>query len=233
MNDRLEISALEQLALEFRRIAAESPAPSRRRRLMPRSAIAVTAAITIAATAGAATQLIETGPPVPPAPVADFTADQRPLAGSERVSGVQTADPIGGLPWGLRLYRSESGDPCVIVGRLRDGQVGLLTGNTFRALPLSGPGNCVHFEGRDRPLSMGTRSFPPGDAPERTAIYGVASRLVTKIVLISGIETRTLVPDKDGAYLAVFRGAPMVTRIVYFADGSKDILKPPSFTPTR
>lgn len=227
MTQPLQIDALEDLALAFRRTAQRAPAKPRRTRAVRRPALAAAvASLTIAATATGTALVLTHGDPIRPAPLTDFTADQRPLLGSDHLSGVQTADPAGGAPWGLRVYRSETGDPCAIVGQLSDGKVGSVSQGTFHELPLSGPGTCVHFIGRERPLSMVTRRFVgPGEAP-RTAIYGIAGPLVTRIKLDNGTTTQTIVPAKDGAYLAVFEGHPNVIRTISFTDGTQDVLNP-------
>lgn len=227
MTDSLQIDALEDLALAFRRTAQRTPPISRRKRLLQRPALAAAlASLTIAATATGSALILSQGAPIHPAPLADFTADQRPLIGSDHVSGVHTADPAGGAPWGLRVYRSKTGDPCAIVGQLSGTALGSVTRNTFHELPLSGPGTCVHLLGRARPLSMGTRKFvAPGEAP-RTVIYGIAGPLVASIKLDNGTTKQTIVPGKDGAYLAVFEGYPNIVRTISFTDGTQDVLDP-------
>lgn len=70
---------------------------------------------------------------------------QGPTRGDPVVSDAilgRTADPNGGLAWGLRVVQTKHGLACVGVGRLRHGQIGMLGqdgsfGNDGRFHPLS------------------------------------------------------------------------------------------------
>ena len=48
--------------------------------------------------------MLRESPPIPEAPAGDFSADQQPLPQTARLAGVQTADPDGGIPWGVRVF---------------------------------------------------------------------------------------------------------------------------------
>jgi hypothetical protein len=235
MTAPLEIEALEQLALELRRASEASyQGRPRRWRLWPRRtfALAAVAALLGTAAAGAGVILIDDGPDVAPAPAGDFTADQQPLPATARLRGVLTADPGGGPPWGMRLYRSEGGKPCYVIGQVVRGRLGVVTDQTFHELPLRGPGTCVDADfDRQRPLSMQSRQFvAPGEQP-RTVLSGIAGPLVKEIELRIGTAQRTVSPDANGAYLAVFKGYPNITRIIRLHDGTQRVLEPPAEVP--
>ena len=226
MPDRMQIRALDDLAHEFRAAAARESRRRSRRRVRHPLALAALLSVSLAASAAGASLFLDRGDPIPPAPAGDFSADQQPLPGTAALTGVQTADPDGGPPWGVRVHRNAAGDPCFTVGQIVDGKFGAVANGTFRELPLRGPGSCVTLTGRERPLGMTEKRFVgPGELP-RTAIFGVAGPLVDGITLISGDERKTLTPGEAGAYLAVFDGYPTVTRIVHFTDGTRDVLTP-------
>ena len=79
-----------------------------------------------------------------PVPLLGWGA-QGPTRGDPVVSDAmvaRTADPRGGLPWGLRVVQTKRGVACVNVGRLSDGRIGMLGqdgsfGNDGRFHPLS------------------------------------------------------------------------------------------------
>jgi hypothetical protein len=229
MNQPLDIDALEDLAAQFRQLGNEAATNRhRRRRTIKRPTrpvlIAAVTAVVLTCTASAATLVLREGTPLPEAPAGDFTADQLPLPETSRLAGVQTTDPAGGAPWGVRVFSNAAGAHCFAPGRVVDGKLGVISGGVFRELPLRGPGTCVQFNGREVPLGMVARYYPPED---RTAIYGVASPLVTSIGFQTGIRSQTVIPDSDGAYIAVFEGEPHVRRIITLTDGTRQVLDPP------
>src|SRR5439155_1637813 len=50
----------------------------------------------------------------------------RIVPGTTRVLPVRAADPDGGPPWGLRVFRAKSGAFCVQTGRVVNGKLGVL-----------------------------------------------------------------------------------------------------------
>ena len=73
----------------------------------------------------------------------------RVIPGSARVVA-QAADPHGGLPWGLRTFRTTEGRTCLQVGRLQSGMIGEI-----------GRQGAWHNDGRFHPLALD--SGPPAD----------------------------------------------------------------------
>jgi hypothetical protein len=118
------MSAIDQLE-QMLRDAAERRAGARapRRRRSWRLIVVVAGASLLAGGAAlAATQLLSIGAPVP--------ASKQGLAaiepGTARLLSVRAADPDGGPPWGLRVFRSKSGLACIQVGRAYKGRLGVL-----------------------------------------------------------------------------------------------------------
>lgn len=239
MSDPLRVAALELLGLDLRAAAERQAArPTWRTRLRRhRPLVSVALAISVAGTAAAATTgLLPPGEPLQGAPAQDFSIQMRPLLGSDRLSGVRVDDPGAGLPWGLKVFSSQSGRQCVVMGRVQAGELGAVSTGTFQALPLSGPQQCADFDGRRRPIMLQQISANPAIAPDeqRTVLFGIASEIVTKVQLEHDTESRTLVPDSDRLLLAVFEGAPDIVTTVYFTDGTKDVLdrsRPPCTAP--
>jgi hypothetical protein len=145
------LRVLEELDAELVRIVEGSRPPSpRARATRSRSlAIAVTAALALAGVALAAGQLIGTGTPVEPIlgravfPNTATSGEGLPIPASVKLLPLATADPGGGLAWGMRVFDTTRGVGCVQVGRLLDGQLGVLgqdgafaDDGRFHALPL-------------------------------------------------------------------------------------------------
>lgn len=228
MSDRLNIDALEDLALEFRAAAQRERAARRlgafRLRAPRRGLVVVVAALALSGSALAAGGVLTMGDQMP-SDRAAFSADQRPLPSTARLAGVQVADPEGGLPWGLRLSHTPAGDPCVSLGRVYGGKVGTVQGGQFRELADFGPQNCTHLT-EERPLSLITAHLPNDGAP-RTVIHGVASKRIASIdVTLNDSKPVTLTPDRDGAFLLVAVGDPSMSYVVHHRDGTKDLLDP-------
>jgi hypothetical protein len=84
-------------------------------------------ALTIAGCAWGASRLLTGGivvtgfPPVSP-----NTGVGAPLPSSSAVLGLRVPDPVGGLPWGMRIVRTTRGEACLQVGRVLDGKVGVV-----------------------------------------------------------------------------------------------------------
>ncbi len=75
----------------------------------------------------AATGVILTGAPVPPAgPMSPVAGAGLPLPGQSRLLALRVPDPNGGLPWGMRVVRTTRGLVCVQIGRVQNGQLGEL-----------------------------------------------------------------------------------------------------------
>jgi hypothetical protein len=123
--------ALHQAAR--RRLAPEGrPAPAGRVRLgrvRRRSSLllAVVAVLGTCAIALAATGVIPTGAPVRPEELPNPNAGIGVSAPGGASGIVATAaDPEGGLPWGMRIVRTTRGETCLQIGRVQDGQLGVL-----------------------------------------------------------------------------------------------------------
>jgi hypothetical protein len=129
------------------------------RRAIPVGLLAATLALLVgAAVAIAITGVLAPGaavrPATPPAPSAGTGA---PLPGRSRLLA-QAPDPAGGPPWGMRLVHTTRGLQCIQLGRVQDGQLGLL-----------GTNGAFGDDGRFHPLppdvlGRGGQSFRGGQA---------------------------------------------------------------------
>lgn len=125
----------ELIAAAERRIAAHAGAQPRLAGgpRMPRSLVALAAAVgalVLAAVAFAA-GLISIGKPYrPPSYIHYDTVPSQglgvPIPGSVKVLPLSTPDLHGGPPWGMKVLRTTRGLGCLQVGRLVDGQIGVL-----------------------------------------------------------------------------------------------------------
>jgi hypothetical protein len=122
------LDRLEQQLVEATRAGAPGrQRRTRRRRTVPASAAAVLAALLLAsAVALAVTGTFSTGSAV--------RAPERPVAGvgagiaarGTSLLPARVVDPVGGLPWGMRLVRTTRRLVCLQVGRIEGAQLGLL-----------------------------------------------------------------------------------------------------------
>lgn len=160
--DREPLKSLEQLGDELERVArADARRP---RRLLRRRVrlLAVIAPLTLAGAAGAlAAGGVLKGDPVPSERGIGFKLDEglgAPVKGSMKLLGLRVPDPDGGLPWGLRTVKTTRGLACVQVGRVREGELGVLgrdgvfaNDGRFHELPddrLTGDAHCQLADAR-------------------------------------------------------------------------------------
>lgn len=119
---------LDELEREIERVAIVAGDGRGPRRWWRSGAFLVSTPLVVAAVAAAATGAILTGEPVrnPPGLHLNPKAGLGLIAGSGRLLDVRAADPAGGPDWGLRLVRTSRGLGCVQIGRVLDGQLGVL-----------------------------------------------------------------------------------------------------------
>jgi hypothetical protein len=217
------------------------PAPRRargaRRRSLRLAFVACASVVTLAAAAYAATKLIATGEKVLPSRGVPKSAPTgRDDAATSRLLPLRVADPDGGPPWGIRVFRMPHHLMCVQVARIVDGRLGVLGrdgafGNDgrFHELPAQGALalKCGHLDGADRlfldgfdgpavasgdngylsPPTAGHSSVPRAD--RRTVVWGFAGPKATRVAITAPRVRRTLRPraHDDWAYLFVLRGS--------------------------
>jgi hypothetical protein len=145
------LSVLEELDAELVRVVegsrrARGPWRGARVRLL---AGAAAIALLLAGVALAASRLIEPGAPVRPVvgeavfPNTATSGEGLPIPASVSLESLASADPGGGPAWGMRVFDTTRGVGCAQVGRLLDGQLGVLgqdgafgDDGRFHALPL-------------------------------------------------------------------------------------------------
>ncbi|MGA9876881.1 MAG: hypothetical protein WBQ21_13855 [Solirubrobacteraceae bacterium] len=209
---------------QWRRVHAHVPIA-----LVAPALVLATAAITLAATG-----VILTGSPVRTAVAPIATAGEGvPVVGGVRLLPLRTADPAGGLPWGMRIIHTTRGLICVQIGRVHDGQLGQLgvdgafhDDGRFHALPADAlpddlrngegwmAGNCASpgdtYAGDSVGLalsaasSLGQSSRVPAD--RREVSFGLLGVHAVSITYREGSKVRTepVLPGL-GAYLIVQR----------------------------
>lgn len=91
------------------------------------SAIVLVAMLVVSAGALAAGGVIPIGAPAEPHESSFYALKGGGIVkGTVRLLPVSTADPVAGLPWGMRVLSTKRGEGCVQVGRLLDGQLGAI-----------------------------------------------------------------------------------------------------------
>ncbi len=140
------MSLIPELERELERVM-----PVRRARRTLRVGLGLGVALLAGGTAAlAATGVIGVGSPT------TDTVELKPHSGigalapgSVRVLTIQTQDPDGGLPWGLRVARTTRSLGCLQAGRLLDGRIGVL-----------GRDGAFHDDGRFHPIADGSVGHP-------------------------------------------------------------------------
>jgi hypothetical protein len=101
------------------------PWPRRGHRRTP--VLVLLAMLVITAGALAAGGVIRIGAPAEPHTSRFYALQSGGIVkGTVRLLPVSTPDPVGGLPWGMRVLSTKHGEGCVQVGRLLDGKLGAL-----------------------------------------------------------------------------------------------------------
>lgn len=126
----------EALVAAARRAEPQSATTTSTRRRRPARLLvaAVLGVLALGGIAVAATQLIQTGEPVPPNPH-DHSLLGKIKPGTTRLLSLRVADPDGGPPWGMRVFRTTVSTPpsgarrdvaCTQTGRVVGGKLGVI-----------------------------------------------------------------------------------------------------------
>jgi hypothetical protein len=192
--------ALEDLGEQLRLAAireAEVQARVRqitRRARWRRGALAIVAVLVPTAAVAGVNGLLPFGDPLPRAEhVATVQAGLIPSS--------STPDPGGQLPWALQLQSRPDGRDCLLVGRLRRGELGQIETGRFRSYPPESPGLCGDLQ-RDPILAFADTRMRP---QPRTIVFGLAPDRAPVTLRIAGRKL-TQVPHALGAYLFVLSG---------------------------
>ena len=168
--------------------------------------------LTLVTGAGAARILLDDGPAVPGEPKVSPNVRREPADAA--LAAVRAADPYGGLPWGERLYSSATGGRCALIGRVRDGTLGVVRDGRFSALAPDAPGAC----GRAGARRLIARQ-ESADANPRSVLFGFVDRSVRSIDIVAGAQ-RTRVPiAPDGSYLVVTKTTVKGTLLLATSSG--------------
>jgi len=195
--ERLRQAAAAQIEEERR---AAAPPPRRRASRTRRLLVALGAVILTGGAAAGAAQLLEhEGDPLPretdaPTPLA-------PGAAAGVVASTLTPDPVGGLPWAVRVFTNSAGADCVALGRLRNGKLGQVENRVFRALPDGASGICGDVSTEGLVATVEQRAKP---AP-RTAVFGLSAGSGPVQIVLDG-RSHTVQPRGLGAFLMVVEG---------------------------
>lgn len=137
MSDQPLFAPLERLGLEVERmaLAAEQERAPRRRRVRaayarrPGLVIALVLLLLLAAAAAIAASGLLSGDPVRNPAGFTYKSDRglgTVVPGGAQLTTLRVADPAGGPPWGIRTVRTSRRFGCVQIGRVVDGQLGVL-----------------------------------------------------------------------------------------------------------
>jgi hypothetical protein len=187
-----------------RRFQEAERRPARRHRRPAVLLATAGATLAICAAVAGATGLFSTGAPIPPPPAGDVPRDQTPLPTTATVEPVTSPAPDGGLPWGIRVSKNGSGEPCFAIGRVQDGKLGVVRGRQFHELPLTGPGTCGPAP---TPLRYEiTQGWGAGTNGGLTTVAGLVAPDVRSVTVEGPDGARTLEISPHGAFVTVYQG---------------------------
>ena len=209
--DEFEQSLREMAAREAS--TQKRPARWSRRRLV----IIALALLALAAAAAGATQLISTGKPLPRPSnyAAIYTPD-----GRHRVLAVVAPDKNFRRSWGVAVFRSRGGQPCLLPGQVVGGQLGQFRSGVFRPYPDDAGGTC----GVLKPYTVLVDQQPFPVKPPRTLISGRAGRDVARVRLTIGARSSVTRVGAGGAFLFVLDEPPGVQPHIYTLDRSGHVI---------
>lgn len=165
-----------------------------RRARWRRGALAILAVLVPTAAVAGVNGLLPSGDPLP-------RAEVTPPVQAGVIPSSATPDPAGRLPWALQLQSRPDGQDCLLLGRLRGGELGQIEDGRFRPYPPDAPGLCGDLQ-RDPILAfVEVRARPQ----PRTIVFGLAPDRAPVTLQIGG-RRLTQVPHALGAYLFVLPG---------------------------
>ncbi|MDX6547297.1 MAG: hypothetical protein QOG33_847 [Gaiellales bacterium] len=215
-----------QIHQAARRGAHRAGGHPRRRRVL-RVVLIVLALLTLAASVAAGAALLLRASIIPSPAARDVQPQMRPLADTPHLLALRAADPVRGLPWGMRVARSQTGLTCVTVGQVRGGQLGVVGfDGRYRDLPDGVLDGCGAGRATS-PAAVGARVFDARRyADVRTVIFASAGdQLKTARLETVGGAGRMHI-GAHGTVLRVLRGYPEDSRprlLLRFAGGSRTI----------
>jgi hypothetical protein len=230
MTDYLD--RLERQLIDAARVA---PGEARRRhpsrRAIPAAVLVAALVLMACAVALAVSGVFATGTAVRPAGKQSARAGVGvPVPGGSRLLAASAPDPSGGLPWGMRLVHTTRGLVCLQIGRVQNGELGLLGvdgafGNDARFHPFpadvldddranatSGYARCevpgAHISMQTGlPLSAVSGTPHPrsvAEADRRSVYFGLLGPAAVSVRYRAGGRLHTLaVEPGTGAYLLV------------------------------
>jgi len=128
------------------------------------------------------------------------------------------ADPHERARWGMRMFKSRTGETCLVLGRVVDGRLGVVRQGQFKRLPTRATGMCAPLEAEH--VVLATRTYY--DTPERRSVlYGAVDRTVSEahILAVTGRTTPVAIAP-DGTFLVVRSGANPFHLAHLVVDGS-------------
>jgi hypothetical protein len=195
--DSAKEQLLEQLMVAAReqdRTLRATQRPRRRRRRV----LGLFAAVVLggAAAAGAA-ELISTGEPVPDRTLRGPRSE--PPSGQSATIVAKAGDPDAKTTWGVGVYTSATGRPCVLAGQVRGYTLGLIRGGSFHPYAPGTSGICAKDSAR--PLVYDRLTIH--GAQPRTVVFGIANGPVTATLNGKSSPVRR---GRGGAFLVVYSG---------------------------
>jgi hypothetical protein len=197
------IQALDELR-ESLREAARRDIEARPRRRRSRRRIGGLAAVLVVAAGGAAAtaaDLNSTGKPLPK-PKLGSTRYQ-PAPGASLQLAVRADDKP--LAWGVKVFKSNNGQTCVIAGQINGIALGLLEGGKFHPYPKVPHGSCGRPRKLRTPVTLETYQ-----GQGRTIIYGIAGTGAKHVTALVDGQPRTAPVGDSETFLFVFKGESAV-----------------------
>jgi hypothetical protein len=149
-----------------------------------------------------------------------LTGHLSPAPGYRQLALASAADPVERQPWGLRLFKSASGDTCLTVGRVIGGRLGVVRAGQFKELPTRSGGMCAPLEARH--IVIAIRNYPESViAGSRGVLFGIVDRTVSQLQIRTATGKRMSLPvQADGTFMVVRRGWNAFRHTQLLVDGS-------------
>ena len=104
----------------------------------------------------------------------------RPRRPTGQLAQATARDPIDHRPWGLRTFKSASGETCLALGRVVGTRLGVVHVGQFKELPTRKGGVCGPLATQH--MVMSSRDYFDSAIPGgRTVLYGIVDRTIVSL----------------------------------------------------
>jgi hypothetical protein len=199
-----------------------------------RRAPLIALAFVLAGGALAAGGVIHFGKPAEPPP-GDASSPRSGLGslsrGTQRLLPIATPDPVGGSPWGMRIFSTTRGVGCIQVGRLLEGKLGVLGRDgafnddglfhELRTSALLAPYDCTNLDANGRIFTNVTVGDEPASGWGAVGRYAYGGCVPATSTPVERKLTRKICPAGDERDLYYGLLGPDASSVTYALAGQR------------